>query len=80
MNLVTNPFTGFEETTTWFVSTIISVIRVQKHRPKQKENNNHQQQQHNIGAGKGVALGTVQVAVLVHSYLSLGKTTQILQN
>lgn len=33
-----------------------------------------------MGAGKGVALGTVQVAVLVHSYLSLGKTTQILQN
>lgn len=76
MNLVTNPFTGFEEAATWFVSRIISVIGSrstdQDKRKTTTTNNNN-----TIAVQEK---GTVQVAVLVHTYLSLGKTSQILQN
>lgn len=44
MNLVTNPFTGFEEAATWFVSRIISVMgsrSTDQYKRKTTNNNNN---------------------------------------
>lgn len=65
MNLVTNPFTGFEEAATWFVSRIISVIgsrSTDQDKRKTTTNNNN----NTISVQEK---GTVQVAVLVHTSL-----------